>query len=182
MSTSLKDRVRQAVEEGQKARSAYYLAIDLDDEQAFGPQATDDEILALEEKLQKKLPPSYRQFLKDYGSWRMASGAVDLLSVPELLAGEKADDIRDWQASAEVDGDDLAAKSLVVGYGEVTAIRLLLDPETINDDGEWALVGYEHGPDWTYPSFLEWLEASVNDFQLLVKEASSADEELEDLR
>ncbi len=182
MSSPLKDRIQQAVEAGRIARSAYYRAIDLDDEQAFGKPATEDELLALEAKLQKPLPPSYRSFLTMYGSWRMASGAVDLLSVPEMLDGPRANDIREWQTAAEADGDSLAAHSLVIGYGEVTAIRLLLDPETINEEGEWALVGYEHGVDWSYPSFLAWLDASLNDFNQLIKEANGTEEELEELK
>lgn len=177
MSEELEARIAKAIERGCSARSAYYASISLADDQKLGPPASEAQLAELEARLKRPLPPSYRTFLKLHNGWRMASGAVDLLSVEEMLEGPRADKIKKWQAEAEKAGDPLAANGLVIGFGEATSIRLLLDPSTLDETGEWAIVGHDNGPEWNYPSFIAWLEASVEEFRELAEEETEEDDQ-----
>lgn len=167
MSTALQDQIQRAVDAGLVARRSYYNAIQLPDEQSLGPPTAEATIADLEAKLKKKLPPSYRQFLALYDGWKMAFGGVDLLSVAELLAGPRADRIARWQAEAAADA--VVTRGLVIGFGEATSITLLLDPDRTDASGEWEMVGYDGGVEWTHPSFIAWLEKSAIDFRELAQ-------------
>jgi hypothetical protein len=177
MSKELEAQIRRAVDMGRAARSAYYAAIELDDEQHLGPPASDDQLAELEALLEKPLPPSYRTFLKLYDGWRMAAGDIDLLSVGEMLRGPRAEKIRKWQADAAKAGNHVAAEGLVIGFGEATSIKLLLNPNITDDDGEWQMVGDDNGPEWVKPSFLDWLEGTVEEFRELAQEEIEGDDQ-----
>ena len=103
MEKSLEERIRHAVDEGRKARSEYYDVIDLPNEQQLGAPAPNELIIELETRLGKKLPPSYRVFLSLYDGWRMVDGAMDLLSIGEMLEGAREKKISEWQKKALVE-------------------------------------------------------------------------------
>jgi cell wall assembly regulator SMI1 len=166
----LQARIEKAVSEGRKSRSAYYAEIALEDEQQFGDPATEDQLSELEARLHRPLPPSYRMFLSLHNGWRMASGAIDLLTVREMLSGPREASIHKWQSQARAVGDSLAADSLVIGYSEISSTKFLLDPTRIDAEGEWTVVGYDKMEEWTCPSFLTWLEESAREFQELFEE------------
>jgi hypothetical protein len=170
MEKSLEERIRHAVDEGRKARSEYYDVIDLPNEQQLGAPAPNELIIELETRLGKKLPPSYRVFLSLYDGWRMVDGAMDLLSIGEMLEGAREKKISEWQQKALVEGDLVAAKSLVIGVAEVTPTKLLLNPEIVDDQGEWIIVQHHIVEECTYPNFLVWLEESIEEFKELIKQ------------
>lgn len=170
MPSDLVDRIQGAVKEGREARSTYYASIDLADDQELGGPVPEAQLVNLESRLGRRLPPSYRTFLSLYNGWRMIGGAVDLLSVEEMLGGPRAELAHEWQQQAvEDDYEPVTVRSLVIGLGEITAARMLLDPETVGPDGEWALVWYDKSVEEEYSSFLEWLEASVAIFRDMVE-------------
>jgi SMI1 / KNR4 family (SUKH-1) len=170
MPSDLVDLIQSAVKEGRKARSAYYANIVLEDEQELGGPAPEAQLVNIENRVGRRLPPSYRTFLSLYNGWRMISGAIDLLSIEEMLGGPRAEQVHKWQQEAvRNDYEAITVRSLVIGLGEITATRILLDPETIGPDGEWALVLYDRGEAEEYSSFIEWLEASVAIFRDMVE-------------
>lgn len=177
MADTLTDRIRDAVKRGVAARHAYYEAILLPDEQALGEPARLDLVEALERDLGKPLPPSYRTFLLMFDGWRMIDGGTDLFSVAALLPGAQRAEMAEWQKRARAEGDEVAARSLVIGASGVTATKYLLDPEQVDEDGEWALVQHHHEVEAVVPSFLKWLEESVDEYQELARAAHEDSDE-----
>jgi hypothetical protein len=173
MTNHLEERIRRAVIDGYEARSYHYATVDPDmaDEQQLGSPTPESRIVDLETRLGRPLPPSYRAFLSMYNGWRMGvDGATDLLSVEEMLDGPRAERVREWRRlSQKYDEDDLVTRALVIGMSEIVPTRALLDPETIDANGEWALVDYYHGVEQVHPSFLNWLEATVEEFRQLAE-------------
>jgi cell wall assembly regulator SMI1 len=179
MTNHLEERIRRAVIDGYEARSYHYATVDPDmaDEQQLGSPAPESRIVDLETGLGRPLPPSYRAFLSMYNGWRMGvSGATDLLSVEEMLDGPRAERVREWRQLAQKlaqkyagDEAEVVARALVIGVSDVTPTRVLLDPETIDANGEWRLVEYYYGVEQVYPSFLSWLEATVEEFRQLAE-------------
>ncbi len=149
----------------------------MDDEQEFGPPASDKELRTLEGHRGRALPPSYRAFLTLHDGWRMAGGAVDLVPVRDLLDGPRAGAIRKWKEEAQTHGDAVAVRSLVVGVSAVTATRWLLDPEVVDEHGEWLFVEHHHGAEGSHTSFLAWLEESVDQYRCLAANPHDLDED-----
>jgi cell wall assembly regulator SMI1 len=179
MTNHLEERIRRAVIDGYEARSDHYATIDPDmaDEQQLGSPTPESRIVDLETRLGRPLPPSYRAFLSMYNGWRMGvNAATDLLTVEEMLDGPRAERVGAWRQLAQelaqkyAQGEvEIVARALVIGVAEVTPTRVLLDPKTIDANGEWALVEYYYGVEHVYPSFLNWLEATVEEFRQLAE-------------
>ncbi|HET8707413.1 MAG TPA: SMI1/KNR4 family protein [Pseudomonadales bacterium] len=165
----LKKRLRDAIDKGIVARHDFYESLQLDDEQLLGPPAPEIEIQALEKHIKRILPDSYRTFLAMHNGWKMASAALDLLSTTQLLDPQIAQDIADWQADMKRHGDEVAARSLVIGFSDINATKYLLDPAVQNKDGEWRMVKHYHEEEADYESFLAWLEESIEDYSELAK-------------
>lgn len=168
MQADLADRVRRAVEEGVKARSAYYASIDLDDLQKLGAPASEQLVGQLEAKLGQRLPPSYREFLLLHNGWKMVDGVTDLLPVEDLLDGPQAEKIAAWQRKADPVTDPVAASGVVIGWADVNQTRILLDPSDATDDGEWRLVQHYKDEEAEYDSFIHWLEESIAEYAEMV--------------
>lgn len=177
MDKQLAARVRKAVDDGVTARSHYYASIDLPDEQRLGAAAKEDLIAQLEQKIGRSLPPSYRTFLALHNGWRMVDGVTDLLPVEDLLDGPKAAKIVKWQQACAKSGDLVAANGLVIGWADINPTRLLLDPSAIGDDGEWRMLEHYKDDESDYPSFIEWLEQSVADYDALAEGEDDDDDE-----
>jgi hypothetical protein len=173
----LLSRVNEAVEEGVRARSAYYASIDLEDDQALGAPAAEASIQQLEQKLGRALPPSYRAFLRLHDGWKMVDGVSDLLPVRDLLTGPRAEKIRAWQAEVAKSGDARAAKGLVIGWADINPTRLLLLPDEESGDGEWPLLMHYKDEEVEYASFLEWLEESAADYEALASGDTGEEDE-----
>lgn len=164
MEKELRDRLATAIDVGRKVRSEYYESIELPDEQELGEPASEKLIVDLESQFGAKLPESYRQFLMMHDGWKMVQGDVSLLPLAEQLEGSGAETIKEFKKNCEKYNDDVGVRSLVIGIGEATPTMLMLDPMRVNDGGEWALVVHHHGEEDAYPSFVEWLEQSADEF------------------
>jgi hypothetical protein len=170
MDKKLEERIQRAVVDGRKVRSTYYTALGLSDEQQLGPPASLAQLTEIEARIGKSLPPSYRTFLCLYDGWRMATASMELLSVAEMLGGPRQASIRKWQQRALEAGDSVAGRSLVIAVSVVTPTKLLLDPETVDAEGEWECVSHHKDEEISYPSFLAWLEESVEEFREILKD------------
>jgi hypothetical protein len=167
LDAELKMRIANAVTAGVRARAQFYEAIDLPNEQELGPPAGEEEIVKVEQRLGRALPPSYRSFLALYNGWRMVDGETDLLSTEELLGGPRAERVRAWQQSAAKWGDEVGSLGLVIGFSDISQSRIILDPRNISDGDEWRLFENYKDEEQEYESFLDWLEQSVDDYQEL---------------
>lgn len=168
MSTRMHERLREAIRLGVKARSDFYQSIELPDEQVLGEPADPAKISALESRLGKLLPPSYRAFLEIHDGWKMVDAETDLLSIDEMLEGPRAKKIKRWQEQAISCGDEVIGRSLIIGHSNISQSRIALDSESTADEGEWRVIEKYKDEEVGYPSFVAWLEQSVKDYQAIV--------------
>ncbi|MFF2406007.1 SMI1/KNR4 family protein [Streptomyces sp. NPDC058092] len=139
------------------------------------PAATEEQIVALEQRLGLVLPPSYRTFLRVSNGWRYASSSIYLMGVAERvgLHGDPLDlrrlyeenpDERSGQAERLMAG--MWDRSLQLSH-DSDMTDVLLDPGDVGEDGEWAVYVY-HGwsgePPDRYPSFAEFMRSMYRDF------------------
>ncbi|OQR61433.1 SMI1/KNR4 family protein [Streptomyces maremycinicus] len=140
------------------------------------PGATESAIAAAEERLGRRLPPSYREFLAVSDGWHVeqTAGVYELGGVADI----------DWFEDAygmtplyeESLGDNPRAEDVLLAGMWRRALRLetdsdmshaLLDPGDSDEDGEWALYVYKgwsgEFPD-RYPSFRAYMEAMYRGF------------------
>ncbi|MFI2412602.1 SMI1/KNR4 family protein [Streptomyces sp. NPDC018947] len=140
------------------------------------PPATEEEIVAAEERLGTRLPPSYRNFLKASNGWRVGAP----VSIYQLGAVHEIDWFGDPSGMGEICRRALTDRSteqevLLAGMWD-RALRLetdsdmshaLLDPGDTDEDGEWALYLYQG---WSgelperYPSFRTYMEETYREF------------------
>ena len=66
----------------------------------------------------------------------------------------------------------VAANSLVIGVSKFTPTKLLLDPESVDDKGEWRVVQHHKDEEYAYADFLQWLETSIDEFRELISQES----------
>jgi SMI1 / KNR4 family (SUKH-1) len=164
----MKDHLKTIISEGYIIRSKYYAAIELSNEQQLGMPASEEEVSSLEMQTGKRLPISYREFLLLHNGWKQVSGAIDLLSTSELLSTHWLNRITDWQNEAKRFDDIVAARSVVIGMSLITPTVLLLDPHTINQSGEWALIQHHKDEEIWHESFMHWLETANAGFSQML--------------
>lgn len=152
---------------------------DEDGEQALVPGlpgAAEVVIAMAEERLGRRLPPSYRGFLAVSDGWHIdqAAGIYRLGGASEI---DWFRDPYDMAALYEPDpGDDPREEDVLLAGMWQRALRLetdsdmshaLLDPGDSDEDGEWALYVYKgwsgEVPD-RYPSFRAYMEAMYRGF------------------
>lgn len=170
-------RIAHAVTRGLEVRSAFYASIDIEDGQSLGAPASPASIQHLETRIGRSLPPSYKAFLGLHNGWRMVDALTDLLSVEEMSSGERAASIQEWQQQAGKWGDEVAAHGLVIGHSQISQSRILLDPSTTRHDGEWRVLERYKDEEVPYDSFLDWLEQSVSDYDVIAVPESYANDE-----
>ena len=143
----------------------------------FSP-ASEERIAAMEERLGRRMPPSYREFLQVSDGWRHAGGFVWLLAGTEGahwhdnksgladLFEEYLDEDAGPEERLEVDiwrrGLQLDVKS--------DAIHVLLDPEDVDEDGEWAVhtwASWRAAPPERHANFLEFMRDMHREFHSL---------------
>lgn len=180
MDDELRLRIANAVAAGVRARAQFYEAIELPNDQQLGPPATEERIVALEQRIGSALPPSYRTFLSLHNGWKMVDAETDLLSIDEMIGGRRAERIVAWQQDAAKWGDEVGGRGLVIGFSDISASRILLDPRRVAEDGEWGVLENYKDEDQEYDSFLEWLEQSVDDYQDLAMNPNPDEETDED--
>ncbi|GAA2473470.1 SMI1/KNR4 family protein [Streptomyces longisporus] len=120
----------------------------------FAP-ASEAEVTAAEARLGRRLPPSLREFLLVTNGWRDAGNFIYRLAGTAELEWLRDTDDRTWteiwEDLAEDDGEEdedgeeafgvqeakVLARSLRLSL-EGDAAVMLLDPEDVDEDGEWA--------------------------------------------
>ncbi|MCM2424043.1 SMI1/KNR4 family protein [Streptomyces sp. RKAG293] len=141
-----------------------------------GPGAAEAAIAAAEERLGRRLPPSYREFLAVSDGWHVAQTA----GVSQLGGAADIDWFQDpfdmTQLYEESLGENPREEDVLLGGMWRRALRLetdsdmshaLLDPGDSDQAGEWALYVYKgwggERPD-RYPSFRAYMEAMYRGF------------------
>ncbi|MEU4468044.1 SMI1/KNR4 family protein [Streptomyces sp. NPDC024017] len=156
-------------EDDEAARQARWLGF---------PPASAERIAAMEERLGRRMPPSYREFLEVSGGWRHAGGFVWLLAGPEDahwhdnesgladLFEEYLDEDSEPEERREA---DLWRRGLQLDV-ESDATHVLLDPEDVDEDGEWAVytwASWRAAPPERHPNFREFMREMHREFHSL---------------
>ncbi|MFB6849021.1 SMI1/KNR4 family protein [Streptomyces sp. NPDC056373] len=111
------------------------------------PPASEERIAALEGRLGRRMPPSYREFLAVTDGWRHAGGFVWLLAGTESahwhadasgLAGMFEEYLGEDAGPEERREADIWRRGLQLDV-ESDATYVLMDPEDVDEDGEWAV-------------------------------------------
>ncbi|MCL6731544.1 SMI1/KNR4 family protein [Streptomyces neyagawaensis] len=111
------------------------------------PPASEERITAMEERLGRRMPPSYRAFLRISDGWRHAGGFVSRLAGTEHARwhanesglAEFFEEHLDEDAGPEERREaDLWRRGLQLDV-ESDATRVLLDPGDVDERGEWAV-------------------------------------------
>ncbi|APS19106.1 cell wall assembly protein [Streptomyces sp. Tue 6075] len=111
------------------------------------PAAPEERIAALEERLGRRLPPSYREFLAVSDGWRHAGGFITLLAgTAEArwhddasgLAAMFEEYLDDDPAPEELRDVEVWRRGLQLDV-ESDATHVVLDPEDVDENGEWAV-------------------------------------------
>ncbi|MGW2914199.1 SMI1/KNR4 family protein [Streptomyces asoensis] len=141
-----------------------------------GPGAPESAVVAAEERLGRRLPPSYRQFLAASDGWQVdqTAGIYRLGGAADI--GWFQDPYDMTSLYEESLGDDPHPEQALLAGMWRRALRLetdsdmshaLLDPGDRDQDGEWALYVYKgwsgEYPD-RYPSFRAYMEAMYRSF------------------
>ncbi|MEU6018229.1 SMI1/KNR4 family protein [Streptomyces sp. NPDC047515] len=139
------------------------------------PAATEEQIVALEQRLGLVLAPSYRTFLQVSNGWRHASSSVYLMGVAERVAvhGDPMDLQRLYEENLDENSGQaerlmagMWARSLQLSH-DSDLTDVLLDPGDVGEDGEWAVYVYRgwsgEFPD-RFSSFADFMRAMYRDF------------------
>ncbi|MFJ8593923.1 SMI1/KNR4 family protein [Streptomyces sp. NPDC093598] len=125
-------------EDDEAARQARWLGF---------PPASEERIAVLEERLGRRMPPSYREFLKVSDGWRHAGGFVWRLAGTEDARwhdnesglADTFEEYLDEDAGPEERREaDLWRRGLQLDV-ESDATYVLMDPEDVDEAGEWAV-------------------------------------------
>lgn len=141
------------------ARSAGWLG--------FAPAAV-ERLAAAEQRLGRRLPPSYRAFLEVTDGWRHAGGFVYRLAGTEGARWhEDSAGFSEYFDEGEHEGLWERALQLDV---ESDMTYVLLDPLDVDEAGEWAVhlhKVWSHGVPTRYGSFREFMVAMHREFHQL---------------
>ncbi|MER7760167.1 SMI1/KNR4 family protein [Streptomyces sp. NPDC097619] len=140
------------------------------------PGATPAALAAAEERLGRRLPPSYRAFLAASDGWRVDQTAgvyrlggvaeVDWFRDPFDLTPLYEEGLREDSAPEEVRLAGMWRRALRLET-DSDMTHALLDPGDTDPDGEWALYvhkGWSGGSPDRYPSFRAYMEAMYRSF------------------
>ncbi|WP_328222476.1 SMI1/KNR4 family protein [Streptomyces sp. NBC_00310] len=142
------------------------------------PPASQERIAAMEERLGRRMPPSYREFLKVSDGWRHAGGFVWLLAGTEDAhwhnnESELADMFEEYldedAGPDERREADLWRRGLQLDV-ESDVTHVLLDPEDVGEDGEWAVytwASWRAEPPERHANFLEFMRDMYREFHSL---------------
>ncbi|MEE1942914.1 SMI1/KNR4 family protein [Streptomyces sp. TRM 70361] len=152
------------------------------------PPASEERIAAVEERLGRRMPPSYREFLKVSDGWRHAGGFVWLLAGTESVRwhGNEsglADMFEEYLAEdagpEERREADLWRRGLQLDVkSDIT--HVLMDPEDVDEDGEWAVytwASWRAAPPERHANFLEFMRDMYREFHSLRARRGDGDEE-----
>ncbi|WP_405943907.1 SMI1/KNR4 family protein [Streptomyces sp. NBC_00932] len=155
---------------------------DLEDQQRRwlgAAPATDTDIARMEARLGCEIPPSYREFLRVSDGWRHAGGFVWMLAgTREAHWHEDASGLGEDYDEFWGDEDNPEETRAQVGLWsralqldvQSDATYVLLDPEDVGPDGEWAVrvwSSWRASDPERYPSFAEFMVAMHQEFHHL---------------
>lgn len=109
--------------------------------------ASEDEILAAEQRLGVRLPPTYRNFLLTSNGWNTISYAVDLLTADEIgwFPALESELMAAWSGSSFEELFPMLERCLLVSNDDGGSGQyLLLHAADVAVDGEWT--AYEWWP------------------------------------
>ncbi|MFF4815469.1 SMI1/KNR4 family protein [Kitasatospora sp. NPDC001309] len=156
-------------EEDETARRARWLGF---------PSASEERIVAMEERLGRRMPPSYREFLEVSDGWRNAGGFIGLLAGTadarwhdneSALADIFEERLDDDATDAERRGAGIWRRGLQLDV-ESDMTHVLLDPEDVDDDGEWAVytwASWRAAPPERYANFADFMRDMHREFHCL---------------
>ncbi|MEU6087173.1 SMI1/KNR4 family protein [Streptomyces sp. NPDC047085] len=142
------------------------------------PPASEERIGAMEERLGRRMPPSYREFLKVSDGWRHAGGFVWLLAGTEGAhwhdnesgLADMFEEFLDEDAGPEERLEaDIWRRGLQLDV-ESDVTHVLMDPEDVDENGEWAVytwASWRAAPPERHPSFLEFMREMHREFHSL---------------
>lgn len=142
------------------------------------PPASEERIAAMEERLGRRMPPSYREFLKVSDGWRHAGGFVWLLAGTkdahwhnnESGLADMFEEYLDEDAEPEERREaDLWHRGLQLDV-ESDITHVLMDPEDVDEDGEWAVYtwsSWRAEPPERQANFLEFMRDMYREFHSL---------------
>ncbi|MGW3818699.1 SMI1/KNR4 family protein [Streptomyces sp. NPDC005046] len=150
------------------------------------PPAPEERITAMEERLGLRMPPSYREFLKVSDGWRHAGGFVWLLAGTENarwhnnesgLADMFEEDLDEDAGPEERREVDIWRRGLQLDV-ESDITHVLLDPDEVDEDGEWAVytwASWRAAPPERHANFLEFMRDMHREFHSLRAQRSDRD-------
>lgn len=139
------------------------------------PPATDERIAAMEERLGRRMPPSYREFLKVSDGWRHAGGFVRQLAGTEDARwhGNESGLAEEFEAYLDEDAGpeerreaDIWRRGLQLDVVS-DATHVLMDPEDVDEDGEWAVytwASWRAAPPERHATFRAFMRAMHREF------------------
>ncbi|MGY5055555.1 SMI1/KNR4 family protein [Streptomyces sp. 900105755] len=142
------------------------------------PPASEEQIAAMEERLGRRMPPSYREFLKVSDGWRHAGGFVWLLAGTgdtrwhndESGLADMFEEYLDEDAGPEERREaDVWRRGLQLDV-ESDITHVLLDPEDEDQDGEWAVytwASWRAAPPERHANFLTFMREMYREFHSL---------------
>lgn len=136
----------QLIEELAEALRVYdRLAFDEEYGHPLGKPCTARQLTALEKRLGKPLPPSYRNFLELHNGWGDLSGDAKLLAVEDHDSEWVKEHLADLaEVYADLGQENPFAKgALPVFLGEQSDQALYIDPDTARPDGEMDFVALD---------------------------------------
>ncbi|MYV44877.1 SMI1/KNR4 family protein [Streptomyces sp. SID2888] len=142
------------------------------------PPASEEQIAAMEERLGRRMPPSYREFLKVSDGWRHAGGFVWLLAGTEDARwhdnesglADISEEYLDEDAGPEERREaDIWRRGLQLDVkSDITYV--LMDPEDVDEGGEWAVytwASWRAEPPERHANFLEFMRDMYREFHSL---------------
>ncbi|MFE3147305.1 SMI1/KNR4 family protein [Streptomyces sp. NPDC059218] len=142
------------------------------------PPASEERIAAMEERLGRRMPPSYREFLKVSDGWQHAGGFIWLLAGTtdacwhnnESGLADVFEEYLDDDAGPDEQREvDIWRRGLQLDV-ESDITHVLLDPEDVDGDGEWAVytwASWRAAPPERYANFAEFMRGMYQEFHSL---------------
>ncbi|MGW1410692.1 SMI1/KNR4 family protein [Streptomyces sp. NPDC002403] len=180
-SDSLPDDETQS-ERDEAARRARWLGF---------PPASEERIAAMEERLGRRMPPSYREFLRVSDGWQHAGGFVRLLAGTtdarwhnneSGLADVFEEYLDDDAGPDERREADIWRRGLQLDV-ESDITHVLLDPEDVDEEGEWAVytwASWRAAPPERYANFTEFMRGMYQEFHGLRARPADGEPEFAD--
>ncbi|WP_320783544.1 SMI1/KNR4 family protein [Streptomyces sp. CRN 30] len=142
------------------------------------PAASEERITAMEKRLGRRMPPSYREFLEISDGWQHAGGFVSLLAGSaharwhndESGLADVFEVYLDEDAGPEERREaDLWRRGLQLDV-ESDAMYVLMDPEDVDEDGEWPVytwAGWRAAPPARHADFAAFMRDMHREFHSL---------------